>query len=92
MLRKCSTLSLSPTVNQSFQIRLRHALQSHKISVIARRSGYDENYIRSLREGRKSNPTISFVWAVAGALGVSPAWLLGLETEDEDRDVRERNL
>lgn len=68
------------TVNQTFRQRLGEVLRERgAVKRVAHRAGYSEYYIKSLRCGRQSNPTISVVWALADALEVEPAWLLGID-------------
>lgn len=62
--------------------RLRKALSEAPggLSRVSATSGYSKGYIaalagRSVRQ--QNNPTIGAVWAIAGALGVDPFWLLG---------------
>lgn len=62
--------------------RLNEALDAHPdtLAAISRRAGYDPNYVGSLtgrRKRRNFNPTIGAIWAIAGAMGVDPLWLLG---------------
>lgn len=52
-------------------------LRNTGVTDLAKRSGYEAGYISSLRKGRRSNPTLATVWALAGALDVDPLWLLG---------------
>lgn len=67
------------TINKTFQQRLNFAVKESGLSLdsIAYLSGYSANYIRRLKNGIMDNPTISVVWAVAGALSIEPLWLLG---------------
>jgi transcriptional regulator with XRE-family HTH domain len=69
-------------VHATLRERLNEALDRHPdhIKVIAERAGYNREYVASLagrRKGRTFSPTIGAVWAIAGALGVDPLWLLG---------------
>lgn len=59
--------------------RLNEAMRLRAVRPVdlAKRSGYSAGYIANLRAGRGSNPTLAAVWALAGALGVEPLWLLG---------------
>ena len=81
----------STTANQIFRSRLCLALQGTSLVKASKRSGYSKCYIRRLRDGVMINPSISTVWALAEALSVSPAWMLGLENADDclyERDLR----
>ena len=72
------------SVHDTLRVRLREALKaSHlPLKAVADRSGYTPGYVRAIA-GRSTrdqrNPTIGAVWAIAGALGVDPLWLLGKE-------------
>lgn len=73
---------MTTDVHETLRQRLNEALAAHpdSLAVISRRAGYNANYIGSLtgrRQRRNSNPTIGAVWAIAGAMGVDPLWLLG---------------
>lgn len=61
------------------RLRLDAAMRLRNMGVtdLAKRSGYEAGYISSLRKGRRNNPTLAAVWALAGALEVEPLWLLG---------------
>ena len=65
------------TVHAILRTRLREALDASPLNLktISHRSGYSSGYITSLTRSR--NPTVGAVWAIAGALGVDPLWLLG---------------
>ena len=71
------------TVHATLHKRLREALDASDLNLktIAHRAGYSSGYITSLAPRSKHmqprNPTIGAVWAIAGALGVDPLWLLG---------------
>ncbi len=74
------------TPQQYLLERLKPALDESglKRSTIAERSGYSMDYIRAIANGHQMNPSVTFVWAVARVIGVSPSWLLGWESKDED--------
>ena len=67
------------TPNQALAKRLRIAIKESPRTQreIARISGYNEQYIRKVKNRAAPNPTIMFVSAVAHAAGVDPAWLVG---------------
>lgn len=59
---------------------------------LARRAEVDRSYISSLERGRKRNPSVDLVEALARALGIRPEYLAGW-TEDplgEDLPASER--
>lgn len=67
------------SVYNIFRQRLIVAINNSGLSLdkIGYLSGYSANYIRRLKNGHMSNPTISLVWSLADALEVNPYWLLG---------------
>lgn len=70
-------------VHASMRKRLRKALDDspETLNAISKHAGYDPSYVGGLANGKKTNPTIGALWAIAGALNVKPGWLLGLEDE-----------
>lgn len=48
---------------------------------IARRSGYSASYIQSLINGKKCNPTVACVFALAATLNTPLPWLLGIDDD-----------
>ena len=67
----------------AFRERLRIALNADPRTrpEIAKAAGYSAAHLRRLVSGARRAPTLELVDAMAGALGVSPAWLLGLSEE-----------
>ena len=54
---------------------------------LSRRSGISPAYISKIERGRSDNVTVDIVFRLANALGVSPAYLLGLTDIPIDNDV-----
>ena len=65
-----------------FQERIKTTRKARNMSLedVAAASGFTKSHVWELERGRARNPTVRAVWSLANALGVSPAWLLGLET------------
>lgn len=65
------------------QERIRSTRAARKMSLeeLAGASGFTKSHVWELEKGRSRNPTVRAVWGLSKALGVSPAWLLGLDTE-----------
>lgn len=63
------------------QRRMAQARAARKMTLqeVANASGITKSHVWELEQGRSRNPTIRAVWAIASALCVSPAWLLGLD-------------
>jgi transcriptional regulator with XRE-family HTH domain len=55
----------------------RRDLDITQIDLAQRAGNVSHAYISDLERGKVSNPTVEVVEAIAGALGVSPAYLLG---------------
>ena len=53
---------------------------------VANAAGMTKSHIWELEKGRSSNPSVKAVWAISGALCVTPAWLLGLDPEQPPVD------
>ena len=47
------------------------------LKAIAERSGLSTGWISGILSGKHVNPRIGNIWALAGALGVDPFWLMG---------------
>lgn len=73
---------------ETFRQNLRAAINERGLSVsaVSRRAGYNNDYARKVLSGRKTNPTLQFVEAMAGAVGVVPTDLLNDNGERHDRD------
>lgn len=65
-----------------FQERIRSTRKARNMSLddVATASGFTKSHVWELERGKSRNPTVRAVWSLAKALGVSPAWLLGLDT------------
>lgn len=48
---------------------------------VAEKIGVNQGYMSALEGGKGENPTVGVVYALAEALDVSPAYLLGLDTD-----------
>lgn len=46
---------------------------------VATASGFTKSHVWELERGSSKNPTVRAVWGLSKALGVTPAWLLGLD-------------
>lgn len=77
MTKTCSTPDMA-----QFQERIRSTRKARNMSLqdVADASGFTKSHVWELERGRSRNPTVRAVWSLANALGVSPAWLLGLDT------------
>lgn len=66
------------TIHQTLRTRLREYIDRdpRTLAEIYRHAGYSETHTRRVLTGEKPNPTIAFVAAFAGALGVEPTDLL----------------
>ena len=66
-----------------FAARLRETRAQRRMSLrdVAEASGFTKSHVWDLEKGTARNPTVRAVWSLARALGVSPAWLLGLDHE-----------
>lgn len=66
------------TLHRKFQARLRQAIDDgHGVTALARRSGYSRKHIRAVANGERTNPTLAFVEAIAGVIGMNPIEMLG---------------
>lgn len=70
------------------QRRLRETRKARGMSLqaVADAAGMSKPYVWELERGSVSNPTIRAVWSIAGALGVAPAYLIGLDDSTSDLD------
>jgi transcriptional regulator with XRE-family HTH domain len=48
---------------------------------VGQAAGFTKSHVWELETGRTRNPTVRAVWALARALGTSPAYMLGLSPE-----------
>ena len=71
-----------------FKQRLEMALAMSGLSAaeLSRKSGISEGMISSYRKGTYA-PKSSKIYALATALNVSPAWLLGYDSPDREADL-----
>lgn len=53
---------------------------------VAQASGLTKSHVWELEKGRSRNPTIRAVWGISKALAVTPAWLLGIATDQAPID------
>lgn len=65
-----------------FQSRIHEARKARNMSLedVAISSGFTKSHVWELERGKSRNPTVRAVWGLSKALGVTPAWLLGLDT------------
>lgn len=68
---------------QGIQRRMKDTRTARNMSLeaVAKAAGMSKSHIWEMERGKASNPTVSAVWAISGALAVSPAWLLGLDPD-----------
>lgn len=71
-----------------FQRRLGETRKARKMSLedVAKASGFTKSHVWELERGKSTNPSIRAVWGLASALGVSPAYLIGLDDKQADLD------
>lgn len=65
-------------LTETFRANLRAAVKAsgQTIKVVSHRAGYDYAYVRKVMSAARTNPTLQFVEALAGALNVQPFELL----------------
>lgn len=68
----------------AFGARIATYRKARKMSLqaVGDAAGFAKAHVWELENGRSRNPTVRAVWAFARALGVSPATLLGLTTDE----------
>jgi transcriptional regulator with XRE-family HTH domain len=73
---------------ERFQERIRSTRQARNMSLeeLGAASGFTKSHVWELERGRSRNPTVRAVWGLSAALGVTPAWLLGLDTDQSSID------
>ena len=66
---------------EGFQHRIKTTRKARNMSLddVASASGFTKSHVWELESGKSRNPTVRAVWSIAKALGVSPAWLLGID-------------
>lgn len=72
----------------AFQKRIADTREARRMSLqeVADASGFTKSHVWELEQGRSRNPTVRAVWSLAAALGVTPAWLLGLDDNHSQLD------
>lgn len=80
-------------VKEEFKVRLQKALNARNMKPIdlANRTGLSESLISQYRSGY-SKPKSMRLTIIADALGVSPAWLMGLDVPMEPIEAKTRDL
>lgn len=78
-----------PAPNQGFDAaafsrRIAELRRLRKMSLeeVAGASGFTKSHVWEMEAGRARNPTVRAVWALARALGVTPAHMLGLSPSE----------
>ena len=71
-----------------FGSRIASLRATHKMSLdqVAVASGMTKSHVWELEQGRSRNPTVRAVWGIAAALGVTPAYMLGIATDANSID------
>lgn len=71
-----------------FAVKMRAARDAAGMSLeaVALRAGMTKSHIWELEQGKAKNPTIRAIWGIAGALSLSPSYLLGLNVESPPID------
>lgn len=66
------------TITKAFRENLRATIKAHPLptKAICFKAGYNYAHVRKVISGARANPTLQFVEAMAGALGVDPLDLL----------------
>ena len=85
--------SIMIEVKEEFKVRLQKALNARNMKPIdlANRTGLSESLISQYRSGY-SKPKSMRLTIIADALGVSPAWLMGLDVPMEALKAQTRDL
>lgn len=80
-------------IKEEFKVRLQKALSARNMKPIdlANRTGLSESLISQYRSGY-SKPKSVRLTIIADALGVSPAWLMGLDVPMEPEEIQQRPL
>ena len=63
------------------RIKEHRKLCKASLAEIGERAGLTKSHVWELEQGRSRNPTVSAVWGLAAAMGISPARLLGLNDQ-----------
>ncbi len=68
---------------EMFGRRIKESRKARGMSLdaLAKASGMSKPHIWELERGTSKNPSIRAVWSIAGGLAVTPAYLLGLQTD-----------
>lgn len=66
---------------EQFAQRMKAVRNQRKMSLedVAKAAGFTKSHVWEIEQGRALNPTVRAVWGIAGALGVSPGWLMGID-------------
>lgn len=69
---------------EQFAQRMKAVRNQRKMSLddVAKAAGFTKSHVWEIEQGRARNPTVRAVWGIAGALGVSPGWLMGIDVND----------
>ena len=72
----------------AFGSRIATLRATHKMTLdqVAAASGMTKSHVWELENGRSRNPTVRAVWGIASALGVTPAYMLGIATDTNSID------
>lgn len=73
---------------EKFQQRIASTREARRMTLqeLADASGFTKSHVWELERGSSRNPTVRAVWSLAEALGVSPAYLLGLDDGESKLD------
>ncbi len=73
---------------EAFQKRVADTRAQRRMTLeeVAQAAGFTKSHVWEVEKGRSRNPTVRLVWGLANALGVSPAWLLGLDDSKSNID------
>lgn len=72
----------------AFSAKMKRYRTQAKLSLedVAKAAGMTKSHIWELEQGRAKNPTVRAVWAIAAALGTSPADMLGFDPNASGAD------
>jgi transcriptional regulator with XRE-family HTH domain len=67
----------------AFAKRMKHyrVLRDMTLQDVADAAGITKSHVWELEQGRSTNPSVSAIWGIARALSISPATLLGMNTD-----------
>ena len=74
------------TLTKASRTNLRAAIKAHPLptKAICFKAGYNYAHVRKVISGARANPTLQFVEAMAGALGVDPLDLMKNNGDTDD--------